>query len=126
MITLGKIKIVDTFYDVIFWRDFKALQEHAKARDLRYLHEKEKWEPLDGYCDYSAKELHVFRDEFTSEKYFNMTLTHEITHAFLYEIGFTHHDDEDLIDKISKWLPRLEEIVNQGKGLIENARTKEE
>ncbi len=126
MTNLGKIKILETFYTLRLWKDFKALQEYAKARDERYGQKKDEDNPLDGFCDYLSKEINIFTDEYTDAEYFDMTLRHEICHAFLYEIGYTHHDDEELIDKLSKWIPRINNIFNQGRMLIENARVKEE
>lgn len=123
---LGKIKVLETLYKVYLWKDFKKLQEFATARDERYGHKRDDTNPLDGFCDYLSKEIHVYTDGYTHDHYFEMTLRHEICHAYLYEIGYTHHDDEELIDKLSKWIPRINNIVDQGKGLIENARTKEE
>ena len=126
MTKLGKIKILDILYTLNLWRDFKALQEYAINRDKRYGHDTDNKELLDGFCDYQAKEINIFVDEYTDPKYFDMTLRHEICHAFLYEIGYSHHDDEEMIDKLSKWVPRINDIFDQGRMLIENARVKEE
>lgn len=126
MTKLGKIKILDILYTLNLWRDFKALQEYAINRDKRYGHDTDNKDLLDGFCDYQAKEINIFVDEYTDPKYFDMTLRHEICHAFLYEIGYSHHDDEEMIDKLSKWIPRINDIFDQGRMLIENARVKEE
>lgn len=126
MTNLGRLKVLDTFYTLYLWKDFDAMQKFATARDARYQHKKEDANPIDGFCDYLSKEIHVFIDGYTHFKYFEMTLRHELTHAYLYEIGYSHHDDEELIDKISKWIPQINNIFDQGKGLIDNARTKEE
>ena len=50
----------------------------------------------------------------------------KLLHALLYELGYTHWDEEDFIEKLSTWFPFMEDINNQGRMLIENARVKEE
>ena len=72
-----------------------------------------------------AKEIRVFGDEYTSEEYFKLTLRHEITHAFLYEIGNSNCDDEDYVDKISKWVPQISKIFDVGMEMIKNAGPEE-
>ena len=119
-----KIKILNTDYDLFLHNNFKELNENAKKRDERYALEPLKdFKPLDGYCDYTEKEIHIFVDKYTKRKYFEMTLYHELTHAFLYEIGYSNHDDEDLVDKISKWVPLITDLFNESLGVIRNART---
>lgn len=126
MTKLGNIKILDILYTLNLWKDFKALQEYATNRDNRYGHDTDNKDLLDGFCDYQAKEINIFVDEYTDPEYFDMTLRHEICHAFLYEIGYSHHNDEEMIDKLSKWIPRINDIFNQGRKLIENVRVEEE
>lgn len=126
MTKLGSIKILDVLYTLNLWKNFKELQEYAINRDKRYGHDTNDKDLLDGFCDYQSKEINIFTDEYTDPEYFDMTLRHEICHAFLYEIGYSHHNDEELIDKLSKWIPRINDIFNQGRMLIENARVKEE
>lgn len=126
MIQLGNINILDTMYTLNLWKDFKALQQYATDRDKRYGHDTDNKDLLDGFCDYLSKEINIFTDEYTDPEYFDMTLRHEICHAFLYEIGYSHHDDEEMIDKLSKWIPKINNIFNQGRKLIENARVEEE
>lgn len=117
---LGKITIIDTEYTVFTYGDgeFKQLQDDANERDTRYLGEP-RTGTIDGYCDYMQKEIRVYDDKYTDRKYFEMTLRHEITHAFLYEIGYAHHDDEEFIEKLSKWVPLLEKYFQRGKIMIE-------
>lgn len=114
---IGTLNIVGVEYSLLYHSDFKELQDISKERDDRYRLEGEeppKREALDGYCDYSSKEIHVFCDTFTAKDYFYMTLRHEITHAFLYEIGNTNHNNEEFVDKISKWTPQISNIFNEG------------
>ena len=68
---------------------------------------------LDGYCDYMSKEIRIYNDTFTDKNYFEMTLRHEITHAFLYEIGNSNYDNEEFVDKISKWVPQISYIFQR-------------
>lgn len=119
---IGKIKILDAEYSVYLYKDgeFKDLNDNAKDRNKRYLHpENELSGPIDGYCDYMSKEIHVYADPYTDPSYFGNTIRHEITHAFLYEIGNSNCDDEDYVDKISKWTPQIEKYFNNTKQLIE-------
>lgn len=110
---IGKIDVVGVPYTLWVYKNaYKTLNEHAKERDIRYMMEKSEPTLLDGYCDYSAKEIRVFVDDFTSKDYFEATLRHEITHAFLYEVGYAHHDDEELVDKLSRWIPQINKIFD--------------
>lgn len=124
---LGEIKVVNTKYRIYLYRDFKELQEKAIARDERYLltERKEEHKPVDGYCDYSAKEINLFIDAYTAKDYFEATIRHEICHAFLYEIGYQHHDDEDFIDKLSRWIPLLSGITDDCIDLIKSHETRD-
>jgi hypothetical protein len=113
ILRIGKIDVVGVPYTLWLYRDeYKKLNEHARERDERYLMGKDDRTLLDGYCDYQAKEIRVFCDEFTSKDYFEATLRHEICHAFLYEVGYSHHDDEEFIDKLSRWIPQINKIFD--------------
>ena len=118
MFKLGDIDIIGIKYEVFYHSDFMELQEKAKERDKRYGQEKDHWENLDGYCDYSQKEIHVYNDIYQKPEYFRMVLRHEICHAYLFEIGYAGHGDEELIDKLSKWIPQINKIFNEGQDLI--------
>lgn len=123
---VGKINVLDVSYTIYLYYDkFKELNDDARERDNRYNVKKEDDRNLDGYCDYMAKEIRIFDDKFTSKEYFEMTLRHEITHAFLYEIGNTNCDNEEFVDKISKWVPQIMKLSNQGLEMIESVRTQE-
>lgn len=110
---IGKIDIIGVPYTLYLYEDeYELLNKHARERDARYLMEKDEKTLLDGYCDYQAKEIRVFRDKYTSKEYFEATLRHEICHAFLYEAGYAHHDDEEFIDKLSRWIPQINKIFD--------------
>ena len=128
MIKLGKINIVGIEYDLFLYEnEFEQLNKDSRERDERYNIKKEDpTQNIDGYCDYSSKEIRVFIDKYTSKDYFEMTLRHEITHAFLYEIGNTNCNNEEFVDKISKWVPQIHSMTNQGMGMIRHARSKKE
>lgn len=118
MKVLGKINIVGVDYTLYYYEnEFEKLQNDAKERDTRYMGEPRK-DKIDGYCDYMSKEIRIFNDEYTNVEYFKMTLRHEICHAFLYEIGNSNCDDEDFIDKLSKWSSKIMEIFNEGLDLL--------
>ena len=95
----------------LYINEFKKLNEDARERDERYEMKKDEYY-LDGYCDYQMKEIRIFIDKYCSEEYFSMTLRHELTHAFLYEIGNTNHDNEEFVDKISKWVPHINNLFD--------------
>ena len=109
---VGTVNIVGIKYTVYLYNNFEKINNKAIERDKRYnlVKENEDRKPLDGYCDYSAKELNIFCDDYTDREYFENTLRHEITHAFLYEIAYQHHYDEELVDKIAKWSPQICEL----------------
>jgi len=116
---IGIINIVGVNYTLYVYNgDFKKINDDANERNKRYLHKDEE-SPLDGYCDYMSKEIRVFTDEYTDPKYFETTIRHEITHAFLYEIGNSNCDNEEFVDKLSKWVPQLETIYNRCKTIID-------
>ena len=123
---IGKVKVLGIDYDIILHCDFKKLNEKALARDERYLlvkqDEKDR-KPLDGYCDYTYKEINIFIDEYTAKKYFEATVRHELCHAFLYEIGNTNYDNEDLVEQLSRWIPQITSITNSALDVIKNARS---
>ena len=124
---IGKIDIIGIPYTLWVYKNaYKELNEDAKVRDARYMMEKENPVLLDGYCDYQAKEIRVFVDDYTAPEYFDATLRHEICHAFLYEVGYTHHDDEDFIDKLSRWIPQINKIFDFSKSAIETKKVAKE
>lgn len=123
---VGKVNVLDVPYTIyLYYDEFKKLNTDAQERDNRYNVKKDDDRNLDGYCDYMAKEIRIFDDKFTSKEYFEMTLRHEITHAFLYEIGNTNCDNEEFVDKISKWVPQISKIANQGLEMIDSVRNQE-
>lgn len=116
---IGKVDIVGTPYTIYLYEEgeFKALQDDAKERDERYL-QPAKEGALDGYCDYMSKEIRIYNDSFTDIKYFEMTLRHEISHAFLYEIGNSNYDNEEFVDKLSKWVPQIAYIFQRAEACL--------
>lgn len=124
---LGSILICNIPYAIVLYEnEFEKINMNLRERNDRYTidkDEEEKKSNVDGYCDYSSKEIHIFRDHLTSKHYFKQTLTHEITHAFLYEIGYAHHDDEEFVDKLSKWVPQIQDIVTEGLEVIKDAKS---
>lgn len=123
---IGTINICGIPYTVVYYDNkFREINMNLRERNDRYTidkdEEKEK-QNVDGYCDYNTKEIHIYNDHMTSPIYFKQTLTHEVTHAFLYEIGYAHHDDEELVDKISKWIPQISGIVAEGLEAVKNVK----
>jgi len=123
---IGTINICGIPYTVVYYKDkFKEINLALRERNAKYkVDDDEKPEKLnvDGYCDYNTKEIHIYNDDNTSEYYFEQTLLHEISHAFLYEIGYAHHDDEEFIDKLSKWVPQIYDIFCEGMEVITHAK----
>jgi hypothetical protein len=126
MTYLGKVKVINTFYKVYTHSDYKDMNERSLAWDKQYDRniDESKVSGLSGYCLVPLKEIHIYTG--FGEEYNMNTLCHELWHALLYEIGYTHWSDEELIEKLSTWHPLMEDILNQGKGLMENVRVKEE
>ena len=126
MTYLGKIKILNTFYSIYTYSDYKEINERSIAWDKQYDRclDESKLSGVSGYCLVPVKEIHIYTG--FSEEYNMNTLRHELWHALLYEIGYTHWQDEELIEKLSTWHPLMDDLFNQGRMLIENARVKEE
>jgi hypothetical protein len=106
---INTINICESKYKIYLHTDFDKLQKLNKINTERYYPEKEldKDKKIDGFCDYSSKEIHVFKDKYQSKDYTKMVIRHEITHAYLYEIGYTYCSDEEFVDKVCKWAPTL-------------------
>lgn len=126
MIYLGKIKVINSFYKIYSYSDYKEINEKSLDWDRYYSRtlDESKIGGVSGYCLVPVKEIHIY-DGF-SEDYNMNTLRHELWHALLYEIGYSHWQDEELIEKLSAWHPLMDDLFNQGRMLIENARVKEE
>jgi hypothetical protein len=123
MIKVGKINIVGTKYDIIYHDNYEEINRMARERDEKYNAKKEEY-GLDGWCDYIPKEIHIYSDASTNEDYFNMTLLHEISHAYLFEIGNANHDNEEIVDKLSKWIPQIYKIFINGKEKLDGIGTR--
>ena len=123
---LGKVKVLNTFYKVYAHEDYKEINERSLEWDKMYdrTFDESKFTGLSGYCLVTLKEIHLYTG--FCKEYNDNTLRHELLHALLYELGYTHWDEEDFIEKLSTWFPFMEDINNQGRMLIENARVKEE
>jgi hypothetical protein len=70
-----------------------------------------------------AKEIHVFTE--TSIDYRDNTFNHELWHALLYESGYAHWSDEEFIEKLACWYPKMEMLMKQLHALKENMKVKE-
>ena len=123
---LGKIKVLNTFYKIYTHDEYKEINDLSLEWDKAYdrTFDESKFTGLSGYCLVTLKEIHIYTG-FCAE-YTNNTLRHELLHALLYELGCSNWDEEDFIDKISTWFPFMEDVNNQGRMLMKNARVKEE
>lgn len=122
---LNSINICESKYKIYWHDDFEKLQQLNKINNERYFPEKEldKDKKIDGYCDYTSKEIHVFMDKYQSDDYSKMVVRHEITHAYLYEIGYTYCSDEEFVDKVCKWTPTLTSLTDAiYKNLVKEAK----
>lgn len=123
---LGKIKIINTLYTIYAYNDYKEINEKSVAWDKEFNKDfdESKIAGVSGYCLVPVKEIHIYTG--FSEDYNMNTLRHELWHALLYEIGYTNWQDEELIEKLSTWHPLMDDLFNQGRMLIENARVEKE
>ena len=90
-----------------------------KREDDKYLEE------MDGYCDWTAKEIVVADIEPDSDSvknvkaYMEKVARHEIIHAFLIESGLHEaatFDDthfEQMVDWIAIQFPKIQRVINQ-------------
>ena len=88
------------------------------------LEEKLGSDTIDGYCDYTAKEIHIRIDNYNELGNFkqlqNKQLRHEIIHAFLSESGlqanFEHTQqfghEETMVDWIAIQFPKILKVFN--------------
>lgn len=126
MNNIGKINILGVDYTIYTHRDYKALNEMERNLDKEYdlnFKEDQAWRNVMGFCNVVTKEIHVYTE--VSTDYYNNTFCHELWHALLYEIGYAHWNDEEFIDKLAGWFPRMEEIMKNLHGLKENIKTKD-
>ena len=122
-----KIKILGVSYSVYVYEDYRELNEKNWAWEQTYnlnWNQEEKGCGISGYCDISAKEIHIYIG--FSEEYDRGTLRHELCHAYLYEMGYSHWNDEDLIQKLTQWIPMIQKIENNGWEKVQNARVEKE
>lgn len=120
---LGTIDVIGTKYTVYLQKDFNKLQEEVKEYNKRFNIQDDNI-VCDGYCLTAMKEIHICQS--FSEEYNKIILLHEATHALLYEVGYSHWDDEDFVNKLSIWFPMMEKIAQQWKEIEKNARVEEE
>ena len=66
-------------------------------------------EVVDGFCDYCKKEIHVLVRE--DKEYEEEVLRHEVTHCLLFQMGYSFHNDEEWVEKISKISKVLEDTI---------------
>lgn len=65
---------------------------------------KDKSKRLAGYCDTLNKEIFILKPQFES----NLTMRHELLHAFFFEANLRHYsDDEKLIDFLAFQFPKI-------------------
>ena len=103
-------------YKIIVHKDIKEINDVSRKLDSYYKLDEtmnEKKTVVDGFTDYNTKEIHVNIDPNYSFAQISHIFRHEITHAFLYEIGNSNFEDEDYVDKISLWTPQLERLYKE-------------
>lgn len=100
------IKIQGIPYKILTYNSGEELNKRFHEINKLYNY-KDEDDTVDGFVDYNRKEIHIMIDSKYNPYQIMQTIRHELTHAFLYEIGNSNHADEDLVDKLSKWVPQL-------------------
>lgn len=109
---IGKVKIINAEYTIYEHNDLKEINKcYDEANKMCEIEENtEKRDVVDGYCDYRTREIHVLRDEGMQEDFYKGVLMHELTHCMLYQMGYTYHNDEEYVEKVSKFSTILNDI----------------
>ena len=108
------IEILGIPYKIVWHKDLNEINKASKEVNKLYLVPDEDDKGMcDGFTDYNKKEIHLYRGQIYNPAMRAQIIRHEITHAFLFEIGYTHYGDEDLVDKISKWVPQIERLYKK-------------
>lgn len=110
---LGVVSIVGVVYTIYEHQDYQEINEMNRKLDEAF---DPNFDPLkkvgvSGYCAVTSKEIHIFVGH--GPEYVRETLIHEVMHAFLYEIGNSHWNDEEFVDKLAAWYPKVECIVGE-------------
>lgn len=108
-----KIKVLGTEY---------TIHKRTSAKD-KYL------EKVDGYCDYSTKEIVIVNKEPKKElgelgnfkRIENRILRHELIHAFIYESGLWCNtygidrwaENEEMVDWIAIQFPKIAQVFKE-------------
>ena len=53
-------------------------------------------------------------------------MVREVSRAVVYEMGYSGCDDEELMDKLAKWLPFITRAFKTSKEMIETAKNTKE
>ena len=103
-----RVNILGTKYKVKFL-DYESYQNHTLVKELDF--------NTDGVCD-DLKKLILVRD-CGNEELNNLTLRHEIIHAFQFESGIMHSWDTKCWDKESEtdWMavqfPKIQKVFKE-------------
>ena len=70
-----------------------------------------------GLCDKQNKEITISKKNYEFRK--DVTIRHELIHAFLYESGLANYSsDETLVDWMAFHIPQIEKVFNEIKTKI--------
>lgn len=93
--------------------------------EYKIISEKFKNKDIDGYCDYTSKEIHIRNDNINNVRDFEYLiqkqLRHEIIHAFMCESGLQENwehlqqfgHDETTVDWIAIQYPKIAKVFNK-------------
>lgn len=75
-------------------------------------------EGVDGYCDYSAKEIVVRKKDSNDDigdfnAFINKVMRHEIIHAYFYESGLYFDQTERMVDWIAIQIPKMSKLFDE-------------
>lgn len=108
---IGKVKIINREYRIYGHEELKEINEayNKSCEECEIEDNKGNREVVDGFCDYCKKEIHVLVRK--DKEYEEEVLRHELTHCLLFQMGYSFHNDEEWVEKISKISKILEDTI---------------
>ena len=108
---IGKVSRIRREYSLYGHEELKEINEayNKACEECEIEDNKESREVVDGFCDYCKKEIHILVRE--DKEYEEEVLRHELTHCLLFQMGYSFHNDEEWVEKISKISKVLEDTI---------------
>lgn len=119
MLEIGKIKIIKNLYTVYVFDDYKELNKKNQEIDQfavirpEKLKEDEGAYGVDGFISYSNKIICIYVGPNEDVQAIKHTITHEIYHGILFEMGYSYYNDEEFVERLAHLSPIGNELFNE-------------